>query len=67
LQRAIEAFGVPALLYPIAAISGGLMPLFGQAVGHWQEVPRVNPIGPMLSIKQPAEAMRTRQGFAHPA
>jgi hypothetical protein len=54
-------------MYPIAAISGGLMPLFGQAVGHWQEVPRVNPIGPVLSIKQPAGAMRTRQGVARRA
>jgi NAD(P)-dependent dehydrogenase (short-subunit alcohol dehydrogenase family) len=34
-----------------AGISGGLVPLADQTVDHWQEILRINLIGPFLAIK----------------
>ncbi|MEA2755439.1 MAG: hypothetical protein QOJ54_1728, partial [Aliidongia sp.] len=39
------------VIYANAGISGGLVPLFDQSVEHWQEVLRINLIGPFLAIK----------------
>jgi NAD(P)-dependent dehydrogenase (short-subunit alcohol dehydrogenase family) len=43
-----------------AGISGGLASLFEQSPEDWQEILRVNLIGPFLAIKHAAPAMRDR-------
>ena len=58
--RAVESFGGIDVLYANAGISGGLTPLFEQTVEHWQEVLRVNLIGPFLAIKHAAPHMIAR-------
>ena len=57
VARAIEAFGALDVVYANAGISGGLVPLFEQSVEHWNEVLRVNLIGPFLAIKHSAPKM----------
>jgi NAD(P)-dependent dehydrogenase (short-subunit alcohol dehydrogenase family) len=57
ISRAVEAFGGLDALYANAGISGGLVPLAEQTVEHWQEVLRVNLIGPFLAIKHAAPLM----------
>ena len=47
--------------YANAGISGGRVPLFEQPVELWQEVLRVNLIGPFLAIKHAGPVM-VRQG-----
>jgi len=51
VARAISAFGGVDVLYANAGISGGYMPITEQTVEQWQEVLRVNLIGPFLAIK----------------
>ncbi|MGB8843269.1 MAG: SDR family NAD(P)-dependent oxidoreductase, partial [Aliidongia sp.] len=51
VERAIAEFGGLDVIYANAGISGGLVPLFEQSVEHWQEVLRINLIGPFLAIK----------------
>ena len=51
VARAIAEFGGLDVIYANAGISGGLVPLFEQTVEHWQEILRVNLIGPFLAIK----------------
>lgn len=51
VARALEAFGGLDVIYANAGISGGLVPLHEQTVEHWQEILRVNLIGPFLAIK----------------
>ena len=63
VARAVAAFGGLDAIYANAGISGGLVPLFEQTVEHWQEVLRVNLIGPFLAIKHAAPHMiRQRAG-----
>lgn len=57
ISRAVEAFGGLDAVYANAGISGGLVPLAEQTVEHWQEVLRVNLIGPFLAIKHAAPLM----------
>lgn len=45
------------VLFANAGISGGIVPIFEQTVEHWQEVLRVNLIGPFLAIKHGAPHM----------
>src|ERR1700680_3233045 len=61
IARAVEAFGGLDAVYANAGIRGGLVPLAEQTVEHWQEVLRVNLIGPFLAIKHAAPLM-VRQG-----
>jgi NAD(P)-dependent dehydrogenase (short-subunit alcohol dehydrogenase family) len=61
VARAIEAFGGLDVVYANAGISGGLVPFFEQTVELWQELLRVNLIGPFLAIKHAAPHM-ARQG-----
>ena len=51
VARAVAEFGGLDVIYANAGISGGLVPLFEQSVEHWQEILRVNLIGPFLAIK----------------
>ena len=61
VQRAVDAWGGVDVFYANAGISGGRAPLFEQPVSLWQEVLRVNLIGPFLAIKH-AGAVMVRQG-----
>ena len=57
VAHAIDAFGGLEVVYANAGISGGLVPLFDQTVEYWNEVLRVNLIGPFLAIKHAAPHM----------
>jgi NAD(P)-dependent dehydrogenase (short-subunit alcohol dehydrogenase family) len=61
VARALEAWGGLDVFYANAGISGGRVPLFEQPVELWQEVLRVNLIGPFLAIKHAGPVM-VRQG-----
>ncbi|MBI5128348.1 MAG: SDR family oxidoreductase [Rhodopseudomonas palustris] len=51
IAKAIAAYGKLDGLWANAGISGGLVPLPEQTPEHWQEILRVNLIGPFLAIK----------------
>ena len=57
VARAIAEFGGLDVVYANAGISGGLVPLFEQTVEHWQEILRVNLIGPFLALKHAGRHM----------
>jgi NAD(P)-dependent dehydrogenase (short-subunit alcohol dehydrogenase family) len=57
VKRALDEFGGLDVVYANAGISGGLVPLFEQTVEHWQEILRVNLIGPFLAIKHAGQHM----------
>ena len=61
VARALAEFGGLDVVYANAGISGGLVPLFEQTVEHWQEILRVNLIGPFLALKH-AGAHMVKQG-----
>ena len=61
VARALEAWGGLDVFYANAGITGGRVPLFEQPVELWQEVLRVNLIGPFLAIKHAGPVM-VRQG-----
>jgi len=62
IDKALSAYGRLDAIWANAGISGGLVPLAEQTVEHWQEVLRVNLIGPFLAIKHSIPHM-TKQGF----
>ncbi len=51
IEKALSAHGRLDAIWANAGISGGLVPLAEQTVEHWQEVLRINLIGPFLAIK----------------
>jgi NAD(P)-dependent dehydrogenase (short-subunit alcohol dehydrogenase family) len=51
IDRAVATHGRLDAIWANAGVSGGLVPLAEQTVEHWQEVLRVNLIGPFLAIK----------------
>ena len=51
IDRAVATHGRLDAIWANAGISGGLVPLADQTVEHWQEVLRINLIGPFLAIK----------------
>ncbi|WP_420131007.1 SDR family NAD(P)-dependent oxidoreductase [Rhodopseudomonas sp.] len=51
VAKAIAAYGKLDGIWANAGISGGLVPLPDQTPEHWQEILRVNLIGPFLAIK----------------
>jgi NAD(P)-dependent dehydrogenase (short-subunit alcohol dehydrogenase family) len=51
IDKAVAAYGRLDAIWPNAGISGGLVPLAEQTVEHWQEILRINLIGPFLAIK----------------
>src|SRR3954447_1245177 len=57
VDEALRRFGKLDVVYANAGISGGLVPLFEQSVEHWQEILRINLIGPFLAIKHAAPHM----------
>jgi NAD(P)-dependent dehydrogenase (short-subunit alcohol dehydrogenase family) len=61
VERAVHEWGGLDVFFANAGISGGPTPFFAQSVELWQEVLRVNLIGPFLAIKHAAPVM-VRQG-----
>ncbi|HEX7969658.1 MAG TPA: SDR family NAD(P)-dependent oxidoreductase [Stellaceae bacterium] len=57
IDKAITELGGFDIVYANAGISGGLVPLLEQTVEQWQEILRVNLIGPFLAIKHAAPHM----------
>ena len=57
IDRAVRDLGGLEIVYANAGISGGLVPLFEQTVEMWQEILRVNLIGPFLAIRHAAPHM----------
>jgi NAD(P)-dependent dehydrogenase (short-subunit alcohol dehydrogenase family) len=51
IDKAIAVHGRLDAIWANAGISGGLVPLAEQTVEHWQEVLRINLIGPFLAVK----------------
>jgi NAD(P)-dependent dehydrogenase (short-subunit alcohol dehydrogenase family) len=61
VDRALSKYGRLDGVWANAGISGGLVPFFEQTVELWQELLRVNLIGPFLAIKHAAPHM-AKQG-----
>jgi NAD(P)-dependent dehydrogenase (short-subunit alcohol dehydrogenase family) len=61
IDKAIKNYGKLDAIWANAGISGGLVPLADQTVEHWQEVLRINLIGPFLAIKHALPHL-TKQG-----
>ena len=51
IDKAVAKYGKLDAIWANAGVSGGLVPLAEQTPEHWQEVLRVNLIGPFLAIK----------------
>src|SRR3979409_2500324 len=60
IDKAVSKSAHPAAVWAHACVSGGLVPLAEQTPEHWQEVLRINLIGPFLAIKHSIPHM-TRQ------
>src|SRR5882757_4917930 len=60
IDKAVAKYGRLDAIWANAGVSGGLVPLAEQTVDHWQEVLRINLIGPFLAIKHSIPHM-TRQ------
>lgn len=61
INKAVSTYGKLDAIWANAGIGGGLVPLAEQTPEHWQEVLRVNLIGPFLAIKHSIPIM-TKQG-----
>jgi NAD(P)-dependent dehydrogenase (short-subunit alcohol dehydrogenase family) len=61
IARAIAVHGRLDAIWANAGISGGLVPLAEQTVEHWQEILRINLIGPFLAIKHAMPHMIRQQ------
>jgi NAD(P)-dependent dehydrogenase (short-subunit alcohol dehydrogenase family) len=61
IDKALSAYGKLDAIWANAGISGGLVPLGEQTVEHWQEILRVNLIGPFLAVKHAIPHMIKQQ------
>ncbi len=61
IELSLKEHGGLDVVYANAGISGGLVPLVEQTVEYWQEILRINLIGPFLAIKHAAPIM-AKQG-----
>ena len=59
---AVREHGGLDIFFANAGISGGLASIFEQTPEDWQEILRVNLIGPFLAIKHAAPVMKERGG-----
>jgi NAD(P)-dependent dehydrogenase (short-subunit alcohol dehydrogenase family) len=57
VERAVKEWGGLDVVYANAGISGGWTPILEQSVELWQDVLRVNLIGPFLAIRHAAPVM----------
>jgi NAD(P)-dependent dehydrogenase (short-subunit alcohol dehydrogenase family) len=62
IERAVADHGGLDIFFANAGISGGLASIFEQTPDDWQEILRVNLIGPFLAIKHAAPVMKERGG-----
>ena len=62
VQTALERFGRLDAVFANAGVSGGLASIFEQSVEDWQEILRVNLIGPWLAIRYAAPVMKEQGG-----
>jgi len=62
VDLAVREHGGLDVIFANAGISGGLASLFEQSPEDWQEILRVNLIGPFLAIKHAAPVMKERGG-----
>ncbi|HEY0026363.1 MAG TPA: SDR family oxidoreductase [Allosphingosinicella sp.] len=62
VQAALQYHGGLDIFFANAGISGGLSSIFEQTAEDWQEILRVNLIGPFLAIKHAAPALKERGG-----
>jgi NAD(P)-dependent dehydrogenase (short-subunit alcohol dehydrogenase family) len=62
IDLAVGEHGGLDIFFANAGISGGLASIFEQEVADWQEILRVNLIGPWLAIKHAAPVMKARGG-----
>src|SRR6202789_1284465 len=65
IAKAVSTYGKLDAIWANAGISGGLVPLSEQTVEHWQEILRINLLGPFLAIKYAMPHM-TEQGSGAP-
>jgi len=61
IDKAFSAYGKLDAIWANAGVSGGLVPIAEQTVEHWQEILRINLIGPFLAVKYSIPHM-TKQG-----
>ena len=64
VHTALERFGRLDAVFANAGVSGGLASIFEQSVEDWQEILRVNLIGPWLAIRHAAPVMKEQGGGA---
>jgi len=62
VELAVGEHGGLDIFFANAGISGGLASIFEQEVADWEEILRVNLIGPWLAIKHSAPVMKARGG-----
>ena len=62
VDLAVRAHGGLDIFFANAGVSGGLASIFDQSAQDWQEILRINLIGPFLAIKHAAPAMKERGG-----
>ncbi|HEX8578790.1 MAG TPA: SDR family oxidoreductase [Allosphingosinicella sp.] len=62
VQAALQYHGGLDIFFANAGISGGLSSIFEQSAEDWQEILRVNLIGPFLAIKHAAPVLKERGG-----
>lgn len=62
VERTLADHGGLDVLFANAGISGGMAGIFDQTSADWQDILRVNLIGPFLAIKYAAPRMKARGG-----
>jgi NAD(P)-dependent dehydrogenase (short-subunit alcohol dehydrogenase family) len=62
IERVVYEHGGLDIVFANAGVSGGLAGIFDQTADDWQEVLRVNLIGPFLAIKHAAPVMKANGG-----
>jgi NAD(P)-dependent dehydrogenase (short-subunit alcohol dehydrogenase family) len=62
VERAQKDFGGLDIVFANAGVSGGLASIFEQSVEDWEQILRVNLIGPFLAIKHAGPVMKERAG-----
>ena len=64
IDKAVKTQGRLDVIWAIAGVSGGLVPLGEQTVEQWQEVLRIYLFGPFLAIKHAMPHMVKQQSGA---
>ena len=62
VAKALSTYGKLDAIWANAGISGGLIPIAEQTPDHWQEILRVNLIGPFLAVKHSIPHL-VKQGY----